>query len=178
MRIGLFGGTFDPLHIGHLMIAEAVRSDFPLDQVMFIPAAISPHKVGNDLSPPEVRLEMVRCAIKHDDGFEVSDVEIQNKNISYTVDTVRWFRTAEKWCDEFESNNRRWLKSTIADWKDDEPQLSYEDVDTSLVPPRPRLYGLVGAEIIEEVWKKRAAAADDAGNGRKAGATTAAPAAT
>ncbi len=67
-------------------------------------------------------------------------------------------RQAERWCDDFEENNRRWLKSTIAEWKDGESQLSYEDVDTSLIPPRPRLYGLVGGEIIEEVWKQREAA--------------------
>ncbi len=67
-------------------------------------------------------------------------------------------RLAEAWCDRFEENNRRWLKSTVADWDSEtgEPRLSYEDVDTSLIPPRPRLYGLVGAEVIEEVWKERA----------------------
>ncbi len=68
-------------------------------------------------------------------------------------------RLAERWCDEFEANTRRWLKSTIATLDaDGEPQLTYEDVDTSLLPPRPRLYGLVGAELIEEVWKQRQAA--------------------
>ena len=68
-------------------------------------------------------------------------------------------RLAEAWCDRFEENSRKWLKSTIATHTPDgEPTLTYEDVDTSLVPPRPRLYGLVGAEVIEEVWKARAAA--------------------
>lgn len=69
-------------------------------------------------------------------------------------------RQAEQWCDEFEANNRRFLKSTIAVWdgNTNQPQISYEDVDTSLIPPRPRLYGLVGADVIEEVWKERAAA--------------------
>jgi succinate dehydrogenase / fumarate reductase flavoprotein subunit len=68
-------------------------------------------------------------------------------------------RQAEAWCDQFEENNRRYLKSTIATWDADSkmPQLSYEDVDTSLIPPRPRLYGLVGADVIEEVWKERGA---------------------
>ncbi len=66
-------------------------------------------------------------------------------------------RQAEQWCDEFEANNKRWLKTTVAQWQDPEPVLSYEDVDTSLIPPRPRLYGLVGAEIIEEVWRQRMA---------------------
>ena len=67
-------------------------------------------------------------------------------------------REAEIWCDRFEANTKKWLKSTIATLKDGEPELTYEEIDTSLIPPRPRLYGLVGAEIIEEVWKQRQAA--------------------
>jgi succinate dehydrogenase / fumarate reductase flavoprotein subunit len=68
-------------------------------------------------------------------------------------------RQAEEWCDAFVANNEKYLKSTIADWNHDSkmPDLSYEDVDTSLIPPRPRLYGLVGGDIIEQVWKERAA---------------------
>ena len=72
---------------------------------------------------------------------------------------------AERWCDRFEENSKRWLKSTIAVCdRDGNPEISYQDVDTSLIPPRPRLYGLVGGELIEEVWKERLAARD-AGNG-------------
>ncbi|QDS92778.1 Fumarate reductase flavoprotein subunit [Roseimaritima multifibrata] len=68
-------------------------------------------------------------------------------------------RQAEEWCDAFEENNRKYLKTTVASWNasTDKPDLTYEDVDTSLVPPRPRLYGLVGAEEIEKVWQERAA---------------------
>jgi succinate dehydrogenase / fumarate reductase flavoprotein subunit len=63
---------------------------------------------------------------------------------------------AQRWCDRFEESNRQWLKSTIATWgSDGQPQLTYEEVDTSLIPPRPRLYDLVGAEVIEEEWKSR-----------------------
>jgi succinate dehydrogenase / fumarate reductase flavoprotein subunit len=70
---------------------------------------------------------------------------------------------AEKWCDSFEESTRKWLKSTIATCgSDGEPTLTYESVDTSLITPRPRLYGLVGAEVIEEVWKQRQAAATTA----------------
>jgi succinate dehydrogenase / fumarate reductase flavoprotein subunit len=65
-------------------------------------------------------------------------------------------RQAERWCDAFEEKNRKWLKTTIAEFDaEGNPTLRYEDVDTSLIPPRPRLYGLVGAEVIEEVWKER-----------------------
>ena len=68
-------------------------------------------------------------------------------------------REAEEWCDRFEENTRRWLKTTVAKHgADGHPEISYEDIDTSLIPPRPRLYGLVGGEVIEEVWKERAAA--------------------
>jgi succinate dehydrogenase / fumarate reductase flavoprotein subunit len=82
-------------------------------------------------------------------------------------------REAEQWCDRFEENTRRWLKSTVGrHGADGHPQITYEDVDTSLIPPRPRLYGLVGGEVIEEVWKERQARA--ASNGH---ATAAQPAA-
>ncbi|MEM1068545.1 MAG: succinate dehydrogenase flavoprotein subunit, partial [Planctomycetota bacterium] len=66
-------------------------------------------------------------------------------------------RQAEAWCDDFEANNKRFLKSTVAGWNETSsmPDINYEEVDTSLIPPRPRLYGLVGAEVIEEVWKER-----------------------
>jgi len=81
---------------------------------------------------------------------------------------------AEGWCDSFEASTRKWLKSTIATCRDGEPEITYEDVDTSLMPPRPRLYGLVGAQAIEEVWKQRQAAKAQAaggnGNGHGSGA--------
>ncbi len=65
-------------------------------------------------------------------------------------------RQAEAWCDRFEENNRKWLKTTIASLRPDgEPELSYQDVDTSVIPPRPRLYGVVGGELIEQVWNER-----------------------
>ena len=81
-------------------------------------------------------------------------------------------KQAEAWCDKFEANNARWLKSTVAAWTGDDVELTYEEVDTSLIPPRPRLYGLVGADDIEKVWKERAAAkaASENGSGNGAGA--------
>jgi succinate dehydrogenase flavoprotein subunit len=66
-------------------------------------------------------------------------------------------REAEQWCDRFDENNKKWLKSTVATWNGSEPDIAYEDVDTSSITPRPRLYGLVGAEVIEEVWNERQA---------------------
>ena len=91
-----------------------------------------------------------------------------------TEDPAEKLRQAEKWCDAFEEKNRKWLKSTIATFdKAGDPSLTYEDVDTSLIPSRPRLYGLVGAEVIEEVWKERQAVADGSANGEKVGGASA-----
>lgn len=72
---------------------------------------------------------------------------------------------AEEWCDRFEANNAKWLKSSIAQWTGDDVEITYEDVDTTLIPPRPRLYGLVGAEDIEKVWNERAAKRTAGANG-------------
>lgn len=71
------------------------------------------------------------------------------------TDPVERRREAEKWCDAFDENTRKFLKSSICSWNGNEPDLTYEDIDTRLLKPRPRLYGLVGAEVIEEVWKER-----------------------
>lgn len=81
-------------------------------------------------------------------------------------------RQAEAWCDRFEANNAKWLKSTVAQWTGDEVEITYEDVDTSLIPPRPRLYGLVGADDIEKVWKQRSAAREAAQDGNGSTAPT------
>jgi succinate dehydrogenase / fumarate reductase flavoprotein subunit len=89
-----------------------------------------------------------------------------------STDPADRHREAEGWCDRFEENTRKWLKTTVADWNGEEPDLRYEDVDTTLIPPRPRLYGLVGAEIIDKVWKerqkRRAAEQQSDGNGASA----------
>ncbi|MEZ6099905.1 MAG: succinate dehydrogenase flavoprotein subunit [Pirellulaceae bacterium] len=87
-----------------------------------------------------------------------------------TDDPVERRRLAEQWCDRFEANNAKYLKTTLATWNAEkrEPELSYQDVNTDLIPPRPRLYGLVGAEIIEEVWKERQRKRTDSGNGNGA----------
>jgi len=72
-------------------------------------------------------------------------------------------RLAEEWCDRFEDNTRKWLKTTVArHGEDGHPVLTYEDVDTTIIPPRPRLYGLVGGEVIEEVWRERQQAREQA----------------
>ena len=87
-RIGLFGGTFDPIHWGHLLLADAAREALELDRVVFIPAAQPPHKSRADVSEARHRLEMVRLAVADDPAFEVSDVELRRDGPSYSADTV------------------------------------------------------------------------------------------
>jgi nicotinate-nucleotide adenylyltransferase len=91
MRVGLFGGSFNPVHFGHLRAAEEVREALKLDLVYFVPAASPPHKTEGDLAPAEHRLQMVRLATKGNRHFMVSDVEVRRTGRSYTVDTARHF---------------------------------------------------------------------------------------
>lgn len=91
MKIGLFGGTFDPIHWGHLRSAEEVREAFSLDRVIFVPAADPPHKKRRPTTSPRERLEMVRLAIAKNPGFSVSAVEISRPGKSYSIDTLRYF---------------------------------------------------------------------------------------
>jgi len=91
MRIGLFGGSFNPIHLGHLRAAEEVREAMALDLVYFIPAASPPHKPDDGLAPADHRLGMVRLATKGNRHFMVSDVEIRRSGRSFTIDTVRHF---------------------------------------------------------------------------------------
>ena len=85
---GIFGGTFDPIHVAHLAVAEAARDAFGLRRVLFIPAAQPPHKPGRDISPVEDRLAMVEAAVEGNPAFEVSRLEIERSGPSYTVDTL------------------------------------------------------------------------------------------
>jgi nicotinate-nucleotide adenylyltransferase len=92
MRIGLFGGSFNPIHLGHLRAAEEDREAMGLDLVYFVPAASPPHKPPVGLAPAEHRLQMVRLATKGNRYFMVSDVEVRRSGSSFTIDTVRYFR--------------------------------------------------------------------------------------
>ena len=92
MKLGIFGGTFDPVHHGHLIVAEYVREQAGLDRVLFIPTLISPHKTEGDATEAPHRLAMLREAVKANPFFEVSDVEIERGGVSYTVDTLRFMR--------------------------------------------------------------------------------------
>lgn len=89
--IGIFGGTFDPIHHGHLITAQDVLLKRKLDKVIFIPCFISPHKINVEYSSPEHRLNMVKAAIDGIPYFEVSDFEINKGDVSYTYNTLLEF---------------------------------------------------------------------------------------
>ena len=89
MRLGVMGGTFDPIHYGHLVTAEEAVYQFELDSVLFIPSARPPHKTGVKSSSPADRLKMVELAIEDNVTLAASTLEIERAGLSYTVDTLR-----------------------------------------------------------------------------------------
>lgn len=92
MKIGILGGTFNPIHLGHLIMAEEVADKLNLDKVIFVPTYMPPHKENSDIAPAVDRLKMVKLAIKNNKRFSVSDIEIRRKGLSYTIDTIREFK--------------------------------------------------------------------------------------
>lgn len=91
MRLGLLGGTFNPIHLGHLRAAVEVREAFNLDKVFLIPSASPPHKDPQGIVNAENRLEMVRLAVQNQPALEASAVELSRPGPSYTIDTLEWF---------------------------------------------------------------------------------------
>ena len=88
MKVCLFGGTFDPPHLGHLIIAQTIFEAENFDQIVFVPAYQPPHKNGIKISPVDQRLEMLNIAIKENPNFIISDLEIERKGLSYSIDTI------------------------------------------------------------------------------------------
>ena len=87
--VGILGGTFDPIHLGHLALARAARSSLGLDEILFVPAALPPHKLGRPISPATDRLAMVELAVEGEPATAVSTIELDRPGPSYTIDTVR-----------------------------------------------------------------------------------------
>jgi nicotinate-nucleotide adenylyltransferase len=92
MRIGLFGGTFNPVHLGHLRAAVEVKEDFGLDDIFLIPAALPPHKMPSEVAAASDRLRMLDRAIENVSGLLLSDVELNRSGPSYTINTVQHFK--------------------------------------------------------------------------------------
>jgi nicotinate-nucleotide adenylyltransferase len=90
-KIGIYGGTFDPVHHAHLILARLALERFALERIVFVPTRLSPHK-NNSVATPEARLQMLRSAIEGEAQFEVDDCELQREPPSYTIDTVEKLR--------------------------------------------------------------------------------------
>ncbi len=88
-RVGLFGGSFDPVHLGHLLVACAACEELALDRLFFIPAAQSPFKPGSEPAPAALRLRMLRLALAGQRDYEVDEQELQRGGVSYSIDTAR-----------------------------------------------------------------------------------------
>ncbi len=93
MRTGILGGTFDPIHYAHLFVAEEARQRFELEQVVFIPCGIPPHKKSYAVSPAEHRFAMTLLATANNPHFRASRIEIEREGVSYTVDTLEQWRS-------------------------------------------------------------------------------------
>jgi nicotinate-nucleotide adenylyltransferase len=100
MRIGVIGGTFDPIHLGHLIVAEEACTRLGLSQVVFVPAGLPPHKQAHEISPSEQRLDMVQAAIADNEHFGLSRVDVDRPGPCYTVDTIGLLQ--EAWGDDAE----------------------------------------------------------------------------
>ena len=94
MKIGVYGGTFDPVHLGHLILAESVREQLQLDEILFVPAYQNPHKSDRAPTLPKARLEMLRFAISGNTHFRISEIEIKRKGPSYMCETLTQLREA------------------------------------------------------------------------------------
>jgi nicotinate-nucleotide adenylyltransferase len=93
MRVGILGGTFDPVHNGHLLLAEQCREQCRLDQVWFMPAGVPPHKISRTHAPPRARAEMLELAVAGHEAFVVDRREINRTTACFTVDTLREIQT-------------------------------------------------------------------------------------
>ncbi len=92
VKIGLFGGTFDPVHVGHLIVAQDVVAALDLRSLVFVPTGVPPHKDPGDVTAGRIRLEMLRAAVEGDPRIAVTDLELRRGGASYTVETLREYR--------------------------------------------------------------------------------------
>jgi nicotinate-nucleotide adenylyltransferase len=91
MKLGIYGGSFDPVHLGHLLVAQAAMEELKLDRLFFVPAAQSPFKPEHNLAPAALRLQLLRLALAGKTNCEVDDQEIRRGGTSYTIETLRYY---------------------------------------------------------------------------------------
>ena len=118
MKVAIFGGTFDPVHLGHLITAEDILKDLKLDKIIFVPAGTPPHKAKQNLTPSSHRYNMLKLALKPFPGFELSDYEVKKAGKSYTIDTVRYYKKKLKKTDKLYFLAGADIVGQISTWKD------------------------------------------------------------
>jgi len=151
MRLGVFGGSFDPVHYGHLRMAEVAREEIGLDRLLFLPAQVSPFKTGREAAPAALRLEMLHLAVADNPAFAVSDAEVRRPGPSYTVDTLRLL------ADEYPDAKRFFLTGTDAvrdlpQWREPEEVITLAQF---VVMTRP---GVAPADVLRalpDAWEAR-----------------------
>jgi nicotinate-nucleotide adenylyltransferase len=161
VRLGVFGGSFDPVHYGHLLLAECCREQCALDQVWFMPAATAPHKSGTTVTEAADRIEMLRLAIAGHEAFDVSTLEIDRGGLSYTVDTLAEISRTQPGAELFLLMGADSLVD-MATWR--EPERICE-LATPLVVERPDLAAadtaplaaILAASVIERIEGHRVA---------------------
>jgi nicotinate-nucleotide adenylyltransferase len=138
LRYGILGGTFDPPHLGHLVLAQEAYIQLGLDKVWFVPAGQPPHKTGREITPAEVRSTLVALAIEGDERFGLCRVELERNGPSYTVDTLRELRRdwgAEAWVCLILGWD---MMSTLASWHNPDGLVELVDqIAASLRPGSP-----------------------------------------
>jgi len=117
MKIGILGGTFNPIHIGHLILAEEIREKLKIDKIIFVPTYLPPHKDNSNIADARHRYKMIKLAIKTNKYFSVSDIEIKRDGRSYTIDTLREFKRLYPH-DELYFVTGSDLLKYLDDWKD------------------------------------------------------------
>ncbi len=139
-RLGVLGGTFDPVHLGHFRVAESVRETMALDRILFVPSRIPPHKSRPGIAPAEHRFRMIQEAVKKEPAFDISRIELDRDGPSYTIDTLNALACAQPETDIFFITGIDAFRE-IQTWKQWElllPSFSF------IVHPRPG-YSLAGA---------------------------------
>jgi nicotinate-nucleotide adenylyltransferase len=155
IKIGLFGGTFNPVHCGHLQVVTEVKNRFHLERLFIIPAALPPHKTAVDMAAAGDRLEMVRRSFSGQEGFSVSDVELRRTGPSYTIDTVRHFKH------EFSQGTQLYLIVGLDAFLEIETWMHYEQLFKELpmiVMTRPGSWGADDEQVFANYLHHRISA--------------------
>ena len=129
MRIGIFGGSFDPVHLGHIWMARSVANELELDKLFMVVAAAPPHKAENGRLPGNIRLRMVEAAVNNEPKIIASDIELKREGKSYTVDTVDAFRRQYRGAKLFFIVGGDMLESSLE--SDGQPRRNPQDVPSS-----------------------------------------------